>query len=115
MPLEQVFRDHPLSKHEFHQRLRQWFDNSDDLIVGPENIPGVTCWVYVRDGSDIFGLHADTKRDAVGRYLQLVEQYGDTLQWEITESQRDKRTAVVHGPKKVRDTSFYLYYVGPSI
>ena len=67
--------------------------------------------VYVRDGSDIFVLHADIRRDAVRHYLQLGAQYGDPVQWEIAESQRGKLTAVLYGSDKIRQTAFYLYAV----
>ena len=77
-----------------------------------EDIDGRTGWVYVRDGSDIFVLHTDTRRDSVRSYLQLVNQYGDDLQWDIAESQRGKMTAVVYGPEKVRQKSFCVYAAG---
>ena len=115
VPMERVRRDQPLSKPEFHRRLRFWLENAEDAIIGPEDVDGRTGWVYVRDGSTVFMLHADTKRDAVQRYLQLVSLYGDDLQWEITESQRGKLTAVVYGPEKIRRKSFYLYAVSNAV
>ncbi len=111
MPMDQVRRDQALSKSQFHQRLRSWLDDSDDDVVGPDGVDGRTGWVYVRDGSDIFVLHADTQRDAVRSYIQSVSQYGDDLQWNIAKSQRGKMTAVVYGPDKLRQKSFYLYAV----
>jgi hypothetical protein len=107
--MEQVRRDQALSKSEFYRRLRDWLASTTDELVGPEGIDGRSSWVYVHDGSDMFLLHADTRRDAVDRYLQMVALYGNDLRWEITESQRGKMTAVVYGPEKLRHKPFYLY------
>jgi hypothetical protein len=109
MPMAQVRRSEALSKSEFHERLRQWFETTDDFVIGPEGVKGVTSWIYVRDSSTFFALHADTPRAAVERYLQLVRRYGDNLQWKIVQSQRGKMTAVKFGPETVEATSFYLY------
>jgi hypothetical protein len=107
--MERVRRDQALNKHEFHERLRNWFNTTDDFVIGPGEVIGPTPWVYVRQGSGIYQLHADTPREAVGHYLQEVGSHGDDLQWEIVESQRGKMTALVYGPQKIRLTSFYLY------
>jgi hypothetical protein len=111
MPLEQVPRDRALSKTEFHRRLRNWIESTDDATVGAEGVHPRTNWVHVYDGSDIFDLHADTRREFVEKYLQIVAIHGDDLQWELTESQRGKMSAVVYGPNKIREKSFYLYSV----
>jgi hypothetical protein len=113
VPLEQVRRSQAISKSEFHARLRIWLADTHDIAVGPEEISYKGAgWVYVRDGSDIFVLHADTPREAVYNYLQLVGRYGDDLRWEVAESRRHKMTAVVYGPENMRLTPFYLYHQG---
>src|SRR5713226_6470783 len=113
MSLTQVRRDQALTKSEFHGRLRDsWLQNPDDTTVGPKADYGRKPWVYVRDGFRVFVLNADTKREAVGRYLDLVNQYGDDLRWEIRASQQGKMTAVAYGPERCRLRSFYLYAVG---
>ena len=109
MPMEQVRRPHALSKTEFHSRLREWLNSTDDAIIGPEGLHGQTVWIYVHDGPNMFGLHADTKREAVDAYLRIVAQQGNDLQWEVAESQRGNPTAVVYGPNKHRHKPFYLY------
>jgi hypothetical protein len=115
MPLERVGRSEALSKSEFHQRIRDWLDNTDHKVIGPEGIKyHRTGWVHVRDGSNILVLNADTPRDAVDRYLQMVNRFGNDWQWNRAESQRGKMTAVEYGPDKLRCKSFYFYYVGPA-
>jgi len=113
--MEKVGRREALSKSEFHQRLRDWLDNNDNLVIGPEGIKYPrTGWVHVRDDSNILALNADTPRDAVDRYLKIVTRYGNDLEWHRAESQRGQMTAVEYGPEKVRCKSFNLYYVWPN-
>jgi hypothetical protein len=112
MPMEKIGRDHALSKSEFHERLVDWFKSTDDLCVGAESDYARTGWVHVRHGLTTFVLNADTKREAVYEYLQLVDCYGNDLSWEVVESERGKMTAVAYGPENYRIKSFYLYVVG---
>ena len=111
--MDQVSRHEPLNKATFHQRLRAWLDNTDDFSIGPgpEEVQGRTPWVFVRDGSDLFGLNADTKRAGVRGYLELVAVHGDNLLWTIAPTQRGNMTAVVYGPEAKRIKPFYLYFV----
>jgi hypothetical protein len=116
MPMERIRRSQALSKFEFHKRLRDWLDDTDDAFIGPESIDGRTGWIHVHDGSNVFVLHADTGRDAVRQYLQTVAVHRNDLGWEITQSQRGNMTAVVYGPKKIRYKSFYFYVAnGPRV
>ncbi len=112
MPLRRVRRAEALDKQEFHRRLRFWLEYCDDQQVGSEDVPGVTDWIFVRQGSELFSLHADTKRKAVESYLKMVETYGDDMLWQPTTSKRGQGTAVVYGPDKVRHIPFYLYFRG---
>ena len=109
MPMKQVPRNQALTKAEFHQRLREWFHDTGERTVGSDEVDGRTRWIYVRDGADLFVLHADTSREAVEWYLQTVAANGDDLRWEVAPSQRGNMTAVAYGPERLRNTSFYLY------
>jgi len=109
MPLDQAPRSHAVSRAEFHRRLRSWLDDTDESIVGPNDVPGVTPWLHVRDNDRLFALHADTTRDAVRRYMDLVSLHGDELKWEVTTSRRGNPTALLYGPQGVRHTPFYFY------
>jgi hypothetical protein len=78
-------------------------------MVGSDDIDGRTRWIFIRDETDLFVLHADTPREAVEWYLGQVAAHGDNLRWEIAPSQRGKMTAVAFGPDRLRNTAFYLY------
>lgn len=109
--MERVPASKPLSRLELHQRLRQWFVTTSDAQIGSEDVQDRTSWVCVEYGSDVFRLHADTKREAVEEYLRLVQQYGEEIQWTVVPNQRGNENAVAYGPHQVRITSFYLYLV----
>lgn len=110
MPIEQVHRSEAVSKAQFHDCLREWLVHTNEIFVGPEGLSYKgTPWIYVNEGPQLFVLHADTQREAVGQYLELVSQYGDGIEWVLAESKRGKMTAVVYGPEGLRLTSFYLY------
>ena len=110
--MNQVSQNQALTKTEFHQRLKEWFQNTGEQTVGSDDVDGRTRWIYVRDGADLFVLHADTSREAVEWYLQVVGENGDNVRWEIVPSQRGQMTAIVYGQKRLRKTSFYLYAFG---
>jgi hypothetical protein len=116
MPMEQAPKDRPLTKSQFHQRLREWADSTSangDKIVGPEGVDGRMRWAYVQGPEGLFALHADTRRDAVERYLGLVAKHGDGLLWTVRQSRRGRMTAVAYGPGNPPHevTPFYLYFV----
>jgi hypothetical protein len=109
MPMEHVPKDQPLTKAEFHRRLRDWIENSGEDQIGSTEVYQQTAWISVRDGDKTFGLHPDTKKDAVKRYLDLVNRHGDDIAWQLTNTRKGNLRAVLYGPLEVRDESFYLY------
>jgi hypothetical protein len=111
MPMQQVKSTEAITKPEFHKRLRAWFRDTDEVIIGPPNTVGVAAWVYVQDGDARYKLHADVKREAVGQYLGLVDRYGDEIEWTVVENEKGNMNAVAYGPEQVRITPFYLYRI----
>jgi hypothetical protein len=113
LSLKEVRRAQALNKSTFHEQLRDfWRHNSDDATVCPNYAYGRRPWVYILDEHRVFVLNADTKRKAVGEYLDLVTQHNDDLSWELRPSQRGKMTAVAYGPDGLFVQSFYLYAAG---
>lgn len=77
------------SKLEFEQLLRRWYDETDERTLGDlGSYPGVTPWIFVKTGGHEVRAHADTSRDAVRRYLELVAERGPGLAWQVTRGQR---------------------------
>lgn len=115
MPIKRVSLDDAISKSEFHSRLRAWLHDTGDAIVGEPDVPGVTAWVHVLDGSSRYRLHADTRRKAVDDYLRLVAPHGDDLKWTVVASKRGRINAVAYGPERKRLVPFYLYLVDANV
>ena len=112
MSLKEVRRDQALNKSEFHKLLRDFCShNSDDATVCPNPAYGRRPWIHILDEHRVFVLNADTKRKAVGEYLELVTQLSDDLRWELRPSERGNMTAVAYGPHALPVQSFYLYAV----
>lgn len=111
MPIERVPRKEPLTKAEFHSRLWEWLDTTDEEIVGSANVDARKGWVHVTDGGRVYELHPDTRRSAISWYLDRVAIHGDGIQWIVVPTQKGKLRAVVHGPKEERLKSLYLYLV----
>lgn len=109
MPIEMVARSEPISKEELHYRLKAWLDSDDEPQIGDLDVQGRTPWIWIKDGVDLFRLHADTKREAVAEYSKLAEKNGSELEWTVVSSQKGNPTKVAFGPNKQIIRGFYLY------
>jgi hypothetical protein len=109
MPLERLGRADWILKGEFHSRLRRWYEDTDENLVGDPDAHALTAWIWVRDGHRLARLNADTTRDAVGEYLSLVRSLprGD-MEWSIVPCARGNFTKVAFGPDRVVLPSFHL-------
>lgn len=105
MPMDRTTPIDPLSKAEFHKRLRAWLD-TDELTIGGIDA-GSDGWVYVRDGEQVFQLNADTTREGVDSYLALL----DAFEWTMVPDSRGRNSAIAYGPQKHELSYFYLYDV----
>jgi hypothetical protein len=112
MPMERVSPRDAITKPAFYARLRAWLRDTDDAAVGAPDVIGVVPWVHVRHGDSLYKLHADTRREAVSRYLKLVDEYGDDLEWLVVPNERGRENALAYGPQRVRIVPFYFYLVG---
>jgi len=109
MSMKMVNRSEPTSKEELHCRLQVWLESDDDSQIGDLDVQGRTPWIWVKDGVDLYNLHADTKREAVAKYLELVKENGSDLDWIVVPSQKGNLTKVAFGPGKKIIPGFYLY------
>jgi hypothetical protein len=109
VPMQYIPRSFAITKYEFHSLLRAWLRDTDDATVGPADVAPTTPWVHVRAGFKVFGLHAETARPAVERYLALLDRYGDVLEWVIHKPERRGPVVIAYGPDGDRVDSFALY------
>jgi hypothetical protein len=108
-PMERVERDAWITKLEFHRRLEDWYRESRAPLIGDPGVPGMTGWVFVRDGHMLAKLHADTTRAGVGEYLALLRSQRGELPWYVVESARGQPTKVAFGAERRIIPGFYLY------
>ena len=111
MPMQRTRRGAAVSQRQFHQALREWVAAEPFGRSGPADVPGVTAWVHVRRGDQLYCLHADVTAHAAAEYLRLVDTLGDDLDWITVASRRGKETGVAFGPENIRIRSFYLYAI----
>jgi hypothetical protein len=108
-PMERVERDAWITKLEFHRRLEDWYRESRAPLIGDPGVPGMTGWVFVRDGHMLAKLHADTTRAGVGEYLALLRSQRGELPWYVVESARGQPTKIAFGAERRIIPGFYLY------
>jgi hypothetical protein len=109
MPLTRVSRSEPLAKEEFHSRLRDWLEYTDDPLIGDEEVDERTAWVWIEDGPLLTKLHADTTRAAVTAYLDLVARNENRLRWCVVQTQRGRPGKIAFGGECYIIPGFYLY------
>jgi hypothetical protein len=102
------------SKEEFTIRLRGWYENTTEDIIGGAAPQGRAPWLWVQIGEVECHLNADTKRLGVRRYLELVERYGSTMLWPVRFNQSGINiNKVCFGPGAERIRGFYLFTSPP--
>ena len=109
MPMQRLGRGEWITTPEFHARLRRWFRDTDDPVVGDPDAHARTAWVWIRDGHRLARLNADTTRSAVADYLVLLRAAPAELEWSVVPSARGRNTKIAFGPDRIVLPSFHLY------
>lgn len=107
--MERLGRAEWISKLEFHSRLQRWYRRTDEPVIGDPEADRRTAWLWVRDGHRLARLFADTARDAVGEYLELLNEHGGELEWSVVPSATGQLTKIALGPGRVVIDGFHLY------
>ena len=111
MPMPKIPVSAALSKSQFETQLRSWFEESSEERIGQSNGYGGAPWIWVRHGSGVYHLNADTKRAGVEDYLMLAQSEAD-VQWVVTTGRAGKMTKVTFGRRMVAIPGFYFYRKG---
>jgi hypothetical protein len=102
------------SKTAFAELLRRWYSDTEEKTLGDlDRYPGVTTWVKVRTSGHDVRVHADTNRDAVRRYLELVSELGPELPWRVERGQRGTLNKVVVDPDGQPTKGLFIYTIEP--
>lgn len=95
------------SKDEFVGLLERWLERTQEKTIGPVGSNGRTPWVKVKLTNRTLRLNADSKRDAIGRFVEY-NRAGNT-RWRIIKSQRDKFSKVTNAPDGKPIPGLFLY------
>ena len=105
---------HCASKTEVAELFRRWYDETGERTIGDVGkYPGVTTWVTVRTGGHEARIHADTNRDAVRRYLELVAELGPELPWMVRRGGRGTLNKVCVEPDGSPTKGLFIYTMVP--
>ncbi|MCI0432047.1 MAG: hypothetical protein L0271_00155 [Gemmatimonadetes bacterium] len=107
--MERVGRRDWITRLEFHARLVRWFRESDEPVVGDPDAHRRTTWIWIRDGHRLARLYADTTRESVAAYLNLLGSARGDLSWTVVESAAGHLTKVAFGPDQTILDGFHLY------
>jgi hypothetical protein len=107
--MDRVGRAGWITKLEFHARLVRWFRETGEPVIGDPDTDRRTAWLWVRDGHRLTRLFADTTREAVGRYLDLLNENRGELDWTVVPSAAGQWTKIALGPDRVVIDGFHLY------
>lgn len=109
MPMQRLGRADWIPKLEFHSRLLRWYRETDEAAIGDPDADRRTAWLWVRDGHRLARLFADTSREAVGQYLELLSEQRGELEWTVVPSAAGQWTKIALGPDQVVIDGFHLY------
>lgn len=94
---------------DFTELLRWWLESTDEQTVGDVGTFGGKAWVHVAVGGVGCHLNADTSRQGVRRYLELVGEHGSRLPWFVIANSKGKVNRVALGPEREKVKRLYLY------
>lgn len=94
---------------DFTELLRWWPETSEEETVGDVGSFGGKPWILVETGSVRCHLNADTKRAGVRRFLELRQEHGAQMTWQVIANARGRVNRVAVGPDAEKVKGFYLY------
>lgn len=107
--MERLGRAEWITKLEFHSRLLRWHRETAEAAIGDAGADRRTAWLWIRDGHRLARLFADTTRDAVGQYLDLLHEHHGELEWTVVPSAAGRMTKIAFGPDPAVIDGFHLY------
>jgi hypothetical protein len=102
-------RTNPLSRQGLEATLRRWLRYDPSETIAGDQGYGGRAWLWVLEAGDLFYLNSDTKRQAVERYVTLLDEVDGDLDWSVTANRRGVLNKVAFGAAKEVIPGFYLY------
>ena len=103
-----ISRIDAITIHEFNELLLNWYKTSNEQStkISSERV-GVTPWIHISLGENIFRLNSDTTRSAVHYYLTKHIH----SEWVLVENRNGRKNKVAFGNETNNESivGFYLY------
>jgi hypothetical protein len=100
------------SKSVFVLLLQKWYETTAEETVGDKKLyPKITPWIFVETGGFKVRVHADTTREAVGRYLALASELGKDLPWRVRKGKQGTLNKVCIEPDGGPTKGLFMYTV----
>jgi hypothetical protein len=90
-----------LDRQSFDSWLLNWYQNTNEKTVGDIGNFGQQAFLWVEDNSTKFRLNADTKREGVKVYLDLLKENNNALNWSIVANLKGKINKVAFVENKI--------------
>ena len=98
-----------LERQDFDSWLFNWYKNTNEETIGDVGNFGQQAFLWVEDNDSKFRLNADTKREGVEEYLDLLKENNNLLTWSVVANLKGKINKVAFGENKIKIRGFYLY------
>lgn len=98
-----------LERQDFDLWLLNWYENTNEKTIGDIGNFGQQVFLWVEGNGFKFRLNADTKREGVEVYLNLLKENNNSLNWSIVANLKGKINKVAFGENKIKIPGFYLY------
>ena len=99
-----------LERQDFDLWLLNWYKNTNEKTIGDIGNFGQQAFLWVKSNGSKFRLNADTKREGVETYLNLLKENDNSLNWSIVANMKGKINKVAFGENKIKIRGFYLYW-----
>jgi len=98
-----------LDRQGFDSWLLNWYQSTNEKTVGDVGNFGQQVFLWVEDNGSKFRLNADTKREGVEVYLNILKENNSPLNWSVVANLKGKMNKVAFGENKIKIRGFYLY------
>jgi len=95
----------------FDAWLSNWYKNTNEKTVGEIGNFGQQAFLWIEENEVKYRLNADTKREGVKEYLDLLDENNNSIKWTVVANLKGKMNKVAFGDNKIKIRGFYLYLV----
>jgi len=99
------------NRKAFDDWLLNWYRNTNEKTVGDVGDFGQQAFLWVEENELKYRLNADTKREGVKGYLDLLDKNNGSIKWTVVANLKGKMNKIAFGDNEIKIRGFYLYLV----